>query len=138
MWLGDSESLLWELDAVVQSGSVDRTLFLIPAATSESQLREKYDNLWCKIAGRPGYSRFPSNMRGDERFLYFHRDGRAEVVTETARSKKDVGSLLAPFFAHVGVALPGKPFSPDALVGNLLRFCVGGYPIVVYFARYVR
>jgi hypothetical protein len=132
--LGASESMLWELDAVVRSGKLPRTLFLLPAAPSGEEIAQKYRDLCSRIPGQPPYPAFPLELDKDARFLFFDAEGRAHVLTDSPDKPVPAVKLLAPFWEQLGVAAPKERLRPDAVLGKLVIACFAVCFLVWYFA----
>jgi len=131
MRLGNSESLLWELDVVVRSGKLQQTLFMVPAAASADGMKQEYDDLIQKILNRPDYPRFPTTLNSRARFLYFDREGTPQVLMDPEKGTADVGDLLAPFFTQLGVSVPAKQLRPDNLIAKIMIACLAVYYLAI-------
>jgi hypothetical protein len=124
-----SDSLLWELNALVQFSKVDRTLFMLPVATSEAELWSKWDNVR-EVAHHLGYPRFPTTPPSHARFFHFGRHG-AEFLCGREKEARSLRSMLTPFFTKLGAPLPPMRFKADAIIGKSLMACVFCYIVTV-------
>lgn len=149
MRLGTSESMQWELDAVVRSGKLARTLFLLPASSSHEERAQRYHSMLLQVPDRRPYPAFPSELEEGARFLFFEPSGIAHVITDAEEPREHMirifestakpivhwGGDLTPFFAQLG-ALPKKRFQLKALpdIFTVLPYCcVGIYCFVFFF-----
>lgn len=132
MQLGDSEALLWELDVIVRSGKLHRTLFFLPSAVDEDDLRTKYSTVLAKIANKSDYPRFPSELKAGARFLYFDDEGLAHVVVHPEEHSGNLAELLGPFFRHLGVANPTPPTEHINFIGKIVGAFLLLYVLVVH------
>jgi len=132
MRLGATESMLWELDAVVSANKADRTLFMLPPATSEEDLWRKYDAITDKIANRPGYPPFPSTPPSRTRFIHFGERG-PEYLRDEEKGKADMTRLLSPFFTKLGVSPPRRHMNADAIFALVVKIFVGCYLLAVWY-----
>jgi len=131
--LGASESVLWELDAVVRSGKLPRTLFLLPAASSSEEIAQKYRDLRSRIPDQRSCPAFPPELEKNARFLFFDAQGMAHVLTDSPDKPVPTVKLLASFWERLGVPPPNKGLRPDVVLGKLVAACFVIYLLVWYF-----
>lgn len=133
MRLGTSESMLWELDAVVRSKKLHRTLLLLPVAHNEDDLEQKYRSVLSLIPDQPPYPAFPPKLEKDARFLFFDEQGSSCILTDPGGLTSNVAKRIAPFLNQLGVTVPKKRVNADNIVGILIGVSVGIYAIVWLF-----
>lgn len=119
--LGTSDALVWEIEEIVRSGKLARTLFLPPAAVDEDGVKTMYELFLSKLAFSQGVPRFPRGIDGGTRYIFFAPDGSSRRVSEPKKGHELPWTrFLVPFFKQLGVAAVPKYRGRRNLVGMVV------------------